>query len=112
MDALQKEKEHVIVRHLHRYIFLSGHFFLLPKQDLKCHEKSSKIVVMVDFSAPIITETNPTKQLGNKRIQEKLYCIQIAHICTIKLKRALPATIKVKNSGRYQGGNSGVGGGV
>ena len=69
VDALQKKK-HALVRHLHRYIFLSieSHFFYVPKEDLKCHEKTSKIVVMVDFSAPIITETNPTKQLGNKEL--------------------------------------------
>lgn len=55
---------------------------------------------MVYFFAPIITEINPTKQLGNKRINEKLCCIQIERICTRKLKRALPATIKVKDSGK------------
>ena len=89
-------------------LFLSteSHFYV-PKEDLKCHEKTSKIVVMVYFFAPIITEINPTKQLGNKRIYEKLCCIQIEHICTRKLKRALPATTKVKDSGRCQSGKSG-----
>lgn len=109
VDALRKKKETCSTASFASLLFLStdSHFFYVPKEDLKCHEKTSKIVVMVYFFAPIITEINPTKQLGNKRINEKLCCIQMEYICTRKLKRALPATIQVKDSGRCQSGKSG-----